>query len=136
MSRAKIILINRHCLNNIDFMGYELQKDNKFTYHHIVKKEHGGGKNIKNGAILTENSHEYLHLIESKDYTKYQIINSLFKWVNESKKPPQKEIYIIINKLLTQFEEEHKNDLNKKGNKVIKEKYLRRVLNNEQRQNI
>ena len=39
-------------MTDFDWMGYELTKEaNYFTFHHIIKKEHGGKEKINNGAI-------------------------------------------------------------------------------------
>ena len=42
-------------MTDFDWMGYELTKEaNYFTFHHIIKKEHGGKEKINNGAILID----------------------------------------------------------------------------------
>lgn len=127
MSKVKDLMINTYCVNGIDFMGYKLQKGENFTYHHIVKKEHGGGKNERNGAILTKQAHKYLHIVEYKERDIYIAINSLFKIINRSKKPPTKEMYMLINELLEMFEEKHMNDLTAKKRKLIQKSFLNRV---------
>ena len=127
MSKVKDLMINTYCVNGIDFMGYKLQKGENFTYHHIVKREHGGGKNLKNGAILTKQAHKYLHIVEYKEHDIYIAINSLFKIINRSKKPPTKEMYMLINELLEMFEEKHMNDLTAKKRELIQKSFLNRV---------
>lgn len=136
MSKVKDLMINTYCVNGIDFMGYKLQKGEKFTYHHIVKREHGGGKNLKNGAILTKQAHRYLHIVECKDYGTYLAINKVLKLINESKEPPREEYLALIDKLLTDFETSFKSSKNAKNEPIVKEKYKRRVQNERKSKNI
>lgn len=43
------------------------------TYHHIWKKEHGGGNTIDNGAIICTEAHSWLHQQERTEL--YDLIN-------------------------------------------------------------
>ena len=43
-------MIKIYNLDKLCFMGYTLDKN--ATFHHIVKKEHGGKEDITNGAVL------------------------------------------------------------------------------------
>ena len=54
---------------NMDFMGYELEKDDIFTFHHlIIPNCRKGPYELWNGAILCgKTSHPYLHVIEQTD---------------------------------------------------------------------
>ena len=62
----------------IDWMGYELRSITDLTYHHIQKREDGGRLTLDNGALLRgDTAHEYLHIIESKDFPSLRKI--LFK---------------------------------------------------------
>jgi hypothetical protein len=67
-------------MTDFDWMGYELTKEaNYFTFHHIIKKEHGGKEKINNGAVLIGNSaHNYLHIIESRELDMYIYLNKIF----------------------------------------------------------
>ena len=127
MNKIKKLMINTFCVNNIDFMGYKLQKGERYSYHHIIKREAGGDKTIENGAILTKSSHKFLHIIECKDYGTYLALTTIFKLINSSIKPPTKELLLVINELLNKFENNHKNDLNAKGEPIIKQKYKKRI---------
>ena len=58
-----------------DFMGYKVDRKESLSFHHLIIpyrecKSFGLGEGYLywNGAILRQNtSHDYLHLIESKD---------------------------------------------------------------------
>ena len=112
-------------LSNLDWMNYKLV-ENKLTNHHIVKKEDGGSLKIHNIALLMPVSHSYLHVIEYKDIKTYNAINKLFKYINNQRTEPTKEQREIIEYLLLEFEEEHKEDKNSKGKLLIKKPYLNR----------
>ena len=123
MDKTKI-LIKRFKLVKYDFMGYHLNKDDA-TYHHIIKKSDGGRRVLQNGAVLISISHEYLHLIEYIDFEKYEIINNMFKIFHRKGNIDEFD-YILISKILSEFEEEHINDKRAKGKKLIKDEFLRR----------
>lgn len=114
-------------ISNLDWMNYKLVKKD-ITYHHIVKKEHGGLKTIDNGALLMPSGHEYLHLIEFKDIDIYIAINKIFRFINDQHFEPTREQREIIEYLLQKFEKEHKEDKTSKGKQLIKYKYLERSL--------
>ena len=111
-----------------DFMGYSLQKDDIYTFHHlIIPNRKGGVVSRDNGAILCgKSSHPYLHLIEYIDpeifyYITAEMIDENIKGkldVNNLRK---------INDLLTYFEREHSTDRNKRGKLLIKDAYYDRV---------
>ena len=114
-------------ISNLDWMNYKLIKKD-ITYHHIVKKEHGGLKTIDNGALLMPSGHEYLHLIEFKDIDIYIAINKMFRFINDQHFEPTREQREIIEYLLQKFEKEHNEDKTSKGKQLIKYKYLERSL--------
>ena len=120
------LMINIYNLKNIDFMGYTVSKDNPYTFHHLIKRCHGGKEIIENGAILTKNAHEYLHLIETRDLEIYQYINNVLMQINEQNFEPLQRQILAIDYLLKIFESEHQNDLTCKKELIIKKKYLRR----------
>ena len=113
--------------SNMDWMNYKLVKKD-LTFHHIVKKCDGGRETIANGALIVPSGHQYLHLIEFKDYKTYKHINDIFKVVNEQKYEPTMEQREIIEYLLRQFESKHRFDKSSKGKLLIKSKYLDRCL--------
>ena len=118
----------------IDFMGYEVNKKNTLSFHHLIvpkrcSQQNGLGEGYLwwNGAILNQStSHEYLHLIEAKDYDMFLVITS--EMIDENIKGYlDKENLLRIRDILEQFEKEHCSDKGKKGNLLIKDTYLRRV---------
>lgn len=109
----------------IDWMGYKLNTVQDLTYHHIVKKEHGGLFTFDNGALLRgDTGHEYLHIIENKDLDIYIYINNILKEINTQQYRPTKEQLLLIKNVLLQFEREHCSDRNSKGKQLIKTKYI------------
>lgn len=112
-------------ISNLDWMNYKLVKKD-ITYHHIVKKEHGGKETIDNGALLMPIAHQYLHLIECKDLKTYDNINKIFVFINEQQYEPTIEQREIIEYLLKQFEYQHIEDRTSKGKLLIQRKYLER----------
>ena len=88
MRKITKLMVDIYNLKKIDFMGYKVSKENPYTYHHLVKKCHGGEETIENGAILTKFSHEYLHIIECKDLLMYMYINNVLKQINEQMHEP------------------------------------------------
>ena len=115
----KIYNLDKWC-----FMGYKLDKN--ATFHHIVKKEHGGKEEIDNGAVLNPFAHQYLHIIEYKDMQTYNAINKILKVINNQHDRPTKEQLEIISCLLRMFEEDHAKDKSSKGKRLIKHQYLDR----------
>lgn len=111
---------------DLDWLNFKITRENPITYHHIDKREFGGKKTIDNGALLTRTSHQYLHLIESKEDKLYYAINQLLKLINKQKTPPTQEQRQIMDFLLDEFYKEHYNDKNAKGKPLIKDKYLKR----------
>lgn len=109
-------------VSNLDWMNYRLVKS-QVTYHHILKREDGGKKEIENGALLMPTAHQYLHLIECKDLETYHTLNKLFKIINNQMAEPNQEQREIIEYLLQEFEVKHRNDKNSKGRSLIKHKY-------------
>lgn len=126
MKNITKIMIDQYNVQKIDWMGYKLNKDNLYTYHHIVKREHGGKEIIENGAILTRIAHEYLHKIECKDIELYNYINNVLKQINEQGFGPLKRQLLAIDFILKMFEKEHFGDSTKKGKVLIKNEYFRR----------
>ena len=117
-----------------DFMGYEVNKKNTLSFHHLIvpkrcSHQNGLGEGYLwwNGAILNQpTSHEYLHLIEAKDYDMFLAITS--EMIDENIKGYlDRENLLRIRDILEQFEREHCSDRGKKGNLLIKDSYLRRV---------
>lgn len=113
--------------SSMDWMNYKLVKKD-LTFHHIVKKCNGGKKEISNGALIMPVGHQYLHIIEFKDYKTYKHINDIFKLVNKQEYEPTKDQRETIEYLLMQFEKKHINDKTSKGKQLIKYSYTQRNL--------
>ncbi len=47
----------------------------KLTYHHIIKKEHKSPTNVKNGAQLIAEIHQWTHRLEHTDMELYDLVN-------------------------------------------------------------
>lgn len=130
MKNITITMVNIWKMQDIDWLGYKLQKGDMFTYHHnLVKKEDGGNMSIKNGAILCgKTSHPYIHLIEHLDLEVYIYLTQLLKEINLQRQMPNDKQLLAIFEALEYFESKHSNDTNKKGKILIKEEYKRRII--------
>lgn len=115
-----------------DMMGYYQQKGDIITFHHLVVARRncksqglGDGYFRWNGAILYTLPHEYIHVIEGRDYDMFSYISS--ELIDENIKG-YLDLYNIrrIHDVLNQFEKEHSGDRTKKGHVLIKEQYTRR----------
>ena len=116
-----------------DFMGYDIINKNNLSFHHLIIPHRdcramglGEGYLEWNGAILNQNtSHDYLHLIEAKDYDMFLAITS--ELIDENVKG-HLDIDNLrrIHDILKCFEREHSNDRSKKGKVLIKQEYMRR----------
>ena len=114
-------------ISNLDWLNYKLVKRD-LTFHHIVKKVDGGKEIITNGALLMPIPHQYLHIIEYKDWKTYKHINDLFRIINDQRYEPTKEQRETIEYMLLEFEAKHKDERTSKGKKLIKLEYLDRHL--------
>ena len=114
-------------ISNLDWMNYKLVKKD-LTFHHIVKKTDGGKQIITNGALLMPIPHQYLHIIEYKDWKTYNHINALFRIINDQQYEPTPEQREAIEYMLLEFEAKHENDKTAKGKKLIKQEYKMRIL--------
>lgn len=111
-----------------DFMGYSLQKGDIYTFHHLIIPNRNGGPYARwNGAILCgKTSHQYLHVIESKDIELFGLLSS--EMIDQNIKGRlDAENLRRIDDLLTYFEREHSSDRGKKGKLLIKEDYTIRT---------
>lgn len=119
-------LIKIHKPLDLDWMNYRVTRQNPITYHHIIKREHGGLYTLDNGALLTEIGHHYLHIIECKEIKLYEMLNKMFEIINRQKHAPTQEQREIIEYLLNEFYQLHKNDKNSKGKSLIRHDYTKR----------
>ena len=117
---------------DFDFMGYKVDKKQSLSFHHLViphrycqKLGLGEGYFYRNGAILRQDtSHDYLHLIEAKDYDLFLAITS--EMIDQNIKGYlDKQNLIYIRDCLLTFEREHCSDRTKKGKLLIKEEFIK-----------
>lgn len=126
MDRMKVKMLEIYTpVSGLDWMNYKLVK-NDLTYHHIKSRASGGKRNVKNGALLVNVAHQYLHLIQSHDIETYEMLNNMFKIVNEQRCEPTYEQRLAIEYLLREFESVHRWDKGRKGKLLLQRKYLKR----------
>lgn len=75
-----------------DWMGFQISKKNRYTYHHIIKKEEGGELSIENGAILTQKAHALLNFLEFNHPDVYVEWQKIFREINDSLIGPNEEM--------------------------------------------
>ena len=112
-----------------DFMGYRFSEKKSLSYHHlIVPKKNGGKETPCNVAILVrDTSHDYLHIIERIDRKYFGYITS--EMIKENKLGYiDMDIIRKIDEILLEFEEKHREDSFKKGNLILQDVYLRRLV--------
>lgn len=129
LKKVTRLFINEFKIKQIgmDFMGYELQKGDIYTFHHLViPKRRGGVETRWNGAILCgKSSHPYLHLIECKDYDMFEFITA--QMIEENIKGYLDITNIRnIHDVLNRFEKEYSGVRGVKGRLLIKDEYTRR----------
>lgn len=130
MREVTKLMINEFKIQQLgyDFMGYSLQKDDIYTFHHLIVPNCKNGPYERwNGAILCgKSSHPYLHTIEKIDYDRFATITSEMIDMNLKGYLDTDNIR-YIDDVLTSFEREYSNARTRKGKVLIKEAYLRRV---------
>lgn len=130
MKEVTKLMINEFKIKQLgyDFMGYSLQKGDIYTFHHLIIPNRNGGPYARwNGAILCSTPHQYLHVIEAKDYDMFCYLTSEMIDMNIKGYLDMHNIR-NIDSVLCQFEKEHCGDRTSKGKILIKEEYTRRLL--------
>lgn len=118
-------------MKDVDWLGYKLSRHDKFTFHHIVPRSKGGSSESSNCAVLCgSSSHQYIHIIEYKNPDTFKYLSLILKEINNQGYMPTKQQLLTIDWLLSQFEEEHKDDQNKKGKYLIRSDYSDRIQKN------
>ena len=97
-------------ITDTDFMGDKIKSVSDLTRHHIVKKQYNGEDSIDNYAILTTYSHHLIHFLEINYNKEYNYLNSLFLELNKSRKPPTKEYYENVLKVIKRVKKSIKNN--------------------------
>ncbi len=128
MKEITITMINLFKIEEVDFMGYSINKSTLSYHHLIVPRRLGGPETIDNGAILNRlTSHPYLHIIENRDPEIFFLVTS--EMVDENiKRKIDLENLRKINDLLNTFEREFCSSLTRKGKPLIKEEYTKRLI--------
>lgn len=122
MSDILKVMLKIWDMNTMDWMGFD--NDDKYSFHHIVKKCDHGETIISNGAVLHQNSsHPYLHTIEYYDLDKYIFINKILKEINEQKYMPTKEQLEQIRMVLLEFQREYEGKTSSRDKPIIKKEY-------------
>ena len=70
------IMIKIYNTNEYDWLGDEIKNPSMLTRHHIIKKENGGENGISNYALLTKDSHIFIHYLEEHFNKEYNYLNS------------------------------------------------------------
>jgi len=79
-----------------DWMGYPVTANNRLVYRHIIEPSNGGEKTIDNGALLTRKGNDLLTRVKSCDDALYEEYLYWFRIINDSKKPPSREVITIM----------------------------------------
>ena len=126
--------VTKHLIKNfkiyergLDFMGYYQRKGDIPTYHHyLIANRNGGPYSYENGVILFTTPHQYLHVIEAHDYRKFSFITSEMHDM-KIKGYLDDENLENIGEILSEFEYKNRNKYTRKGKKLIRDEYLRRL---------
>ena len=121
MSDLLKFMIRMWDMNTMDWMGYDNLE--KYSFHHLTKKQDGGEKIISNGAVLHVNSHSYLHTIENYDLDKYIFLNTILRQINEQKTMPSIEQLKQIKYVLKEFQNEYEGKVSSRDKPIIKKEY-------------
>lgn len=129
-SKTKIMrdLYDIYIENGIDIMNFEASKENKVTYHHIIKVEDllllgfPTKKTIENGIALTRIAHSYLHLIEDFAPDIFYHLNKIILLITKERRLPTLEERNLISIFLEAFEYRMSEYY------TINPKYLKRTL--------
>ena len=76
----------------IDWLSYQITRDNILTVHHVIKVADGGILNINNAALLTKRSHKALNTCESRDFVLYSEINDFFRVIIALRTPLNEDL--------------------------------------------
>lgn len=120
-----------------DFAGYTFDEVDELSFHHLIipkrycKKQRIPEKGYLywNGSLLNRTtSHDYLHLIQETDEEIFDRITG--EMIEENLKGKLDiENLKRIRDLLLYFEREHRDDTDKKGKILIKERYISNRIN-------
>jgi hypothetical protein len=107
----------------MDFMGFNLNKKDIITFHHLIIPNRNGGPVARwNGAIIQRIPHDYLHLIERVDYDMFSYITSEMIDMNHKGFLDVENIK-NIHAILDEFEDKYDGETTRKGKLLIKREY-------------
>ena len=105
MKEITITMINLFKIEEVDFMGYSINKSTLSYHHLIVPRRLGGPETIDNGAILNRlTSHPYLHIIENRDPEIFFLVTS--EMVDENIKRKNIILNFVLIKIAMHVKEE------------------------------
>lgn len=122
MDNIKRIMLKIWQMGTMDWLGYDNLE--RYSYHHLIKKCNGGEHTINNGAMLHQNSHQYLHTIEYYDLDKYIFLNTILKAINEQRTMPSINQLEQIKLVLKEFQNEYEGKLSSRDKPIIKKEYI------------
>ena len=86
-------LIRIYKPTEIDWLSYQITKNNGLTVHHIDELCEGGKTTLSNLALLTKRAHRAMNMVEKKDIYLYVLINEFFYRLAQEQKPLSIEDY-------------------------------------------
>ena len=86
--------------DKVDWMNFDVTKNNPYSYHHIVKRSDGGKSRPDNGAILTRLSHKFLHFLEIFCPDAFYDYQRLFRRINDTNAPSTDELAEEIDEIM------------------------------------
>lgn len=133
---TKLMILKYNLLElKYDFMGYEFDKEKELSFHHlIVPKRVCIAQNIPelgyldwNCALLQNDAHNYVHIVERYDRDMFNAIT--LRMIDENIKGYLDTNDIrYIDDVLQCFEREYSGARTKNGKPLIKEEYTRRLV--------
>ncbi len=100
------IMLKKYKPEGVDWMNFILSRRNPYTFHHIISRHDGGEDDVSNGAILTRNAHDLLHILEYACPDAFADLQEIFVKINYSAKPVSEktldEIDDILYRVFTQ----------------------------------
>ena len=100
MNGALIIMGYIYNPDGFDWMNFKVEKNNPYTFHHIVERRRGGDKSINNGAILTNDAHKLLNILDIFFPDAYEDLQQIFIRINKSNEPPTYETMKEVDNIL------------------------------------
>ena len=124
----RLIIVKYNILKvGFDFMGYRVTDQSKISIHHFDKRCNGGKDDLSNCCAIMREPHDYLHIIEGIDRSKYNAINEQMMIENRLGKLDI-DCMRRIDEILCEFEDKHSDDCTKSGKLLILDSYKERYF--------